>query len=175
MCLNLSELLLFYILVIPYLNEAATVILESKNSIFFCSNWKYLIFFFVFRLNIFTNKISNLLLPLEAEGAWGFESYITIEIFDLIYLWITISHIFVFLSAYHLGVNNIWARGVFNKNRLHKYTIIGDKQLQKKNVATLNSASHIKKKHCVTCVAGVVHVCLNGRCCSSLCMGIVLY
>ena len=32
----------------------------------------------------------------------------------------------------HLGVNNIRARGVFNKNRLRKYTIIGDKQLQKK-------------------------------------------
>ena len=27
---------------------------------------------------------------------------------------------------------NIRGRGVFNKNRLHKYTIIGDKQLEKK-------------------------------------------
>ena len=33
---------------------------------------------------------------------------------------------------------------VCSKNRLRKYTIIGDKQLQKKrNVATLNSAAHI--------------------------------
>ena len=32
----------------------------------------------------------------------------------------------------HLGVNNIPATGVLNKNRLRKCTIIGDKQLQKK-------------------------------------------
>ena len=39
-------------------------------------------------------------------------------------------HFFCLLA--HLGVNNIRARGVFNKNRLRKYTIIGGKQLQKK-------------------------------------------
>ena len=32
----------------------------------------------------------------------------------------------------HLGVNNIRAIRVLNKNRLRKSTIIGDKQLQKK-------------------------------------------
>ena len=32
----------------------------------------------------------------------------------------------------HIGVNNIWARGVINKNSLRKYTIIGEKQMQKK-------------------------------------------
>ena len=32
----------------------------------------------------------------------------------------------------HLGVTNIRATGVLSKNRLHKCTIIGDKQLQKK-------------------------------------------
>ena len=32
----------------------------------------------------------------------------------------------------HLKVNCIWATGVLNKNRLRKYTIIGDKQLLKK-------------------------------------------
>ena len=32
----------------------------------------------------------------------------------------------------HYGVNNIRATGVLNKNRLHKCTNIGDKQLQKK-------------------------------------------
>ena len=31
----------------------------------------------------------------------------------------------------HLGVNKILATGVLNKNRLHKCTIIGNKQLQK--------------------------------------------
>ena len=39
-----------------------------------------MILFFVFRLNIFTSKISNLLLPLGAEGVGGFESYPTSEI-----------------------------------------------------------------------------------------------
>ena len=46
------------------------------------------------------------------------------------------------------------ASGVFNKNRLHKYTIIGIKQLQKRNVTTLNSAAHIKQKRCATCRSG---------------------
>ena len=35
---------------------------------------------FVFRLNTFTSKVSNLLLPLGTEGAGGFESYATSEI-----------------------------------------------------------------------------------------------
>ena len=43
---------------------------------------------------------------------------------------------------------------MFNENRLHKYTIIGDKQLRKRNLTTLNSAAHIKQTWCVTCVAG---------------------
>ena len=46
----------------------------------------------------------------------------------------------------HLGVNKIRTTGVLNKNRLHKCTIIGDKQLQKRNVATLNSAQQAKKQ-----------------------------
>ena len=44
------------------------------------ANWKYLVSFFVFILNIFTNKVSNLLLLLGAEGAGGFESQPTSEI-----------------------------------------------------------------------------------------------
>ena len=52
----------------------------------------------------------------------------------------------------HLEVNNIPATAVFNKNRLRKYTIVGDKQLQKKrNVATLNKTAHIKQKSSVAC------------------------
>ena len=43
---------------------------------------------------------------------------------------------------------------MFSKNRLRKYTIIGDKQLQKKERDTLNSAAHSKQKCCVACVAG---------------------
>ena len=31
----------------------------------------------------------------------------------------------------HLGINTIQVKNVLSKNRLHKYTIIGDKQLQK--------------------------------------------
>ena len=47
----------------------------------------------------------------------------------------------------HLGVNNIRATRVLNKNRLRKFNFIGDKQLQKRNVTTLNSA-HEAKKQC---------------------------
>ena len=53
-----------------------------------------------------------------------------------------------------LELANIRARGVLNKNRLHKYTIIMEKQLQKRNVISLNRAAHIKEKHCVTCLTG---------------------
>ena len=38
----------------------------------------------------------------------------------------------LFCLLTHLGVNNMRASGVFNKIRLRKCTIIGDKQLQKK-------------------------------------------
>ena len=37
---------------------------------------------FVFRLNICKSKVLNLLIPLGAKGAGGFESYITSEIFN---------------------------------------------------------------------------------------------
>ena len=47
----------------------------------------------------------------------------------------------------HVGVNNIRATPVLNKNRLRKYTIIGDKQLQKKERGHLNS-THQAKKQC---------------------------
>ena len=48
----------------------------------------------------------------------------------------------------HLGVNNIRAAGVLNKNGLGKCTVIGGKQLQNEwNVTTLNSA-HQAKKQC---------------------------
>ena len=53
----------------------------------------------------------------------------------------------------HLEVKNIRATAVLNKNRLRKYTIVGDKQLQKKrNVTTLNKTAHIKQKSSETCV-----------------------
>ena len=43
----------------------------------------------------------------------------------------------VVLRVTQLGVNNIRATGVLNKSRLHKCTIIGDKQLQKKGTWAL--------------------------------------
>ena len=52
----------------------------------------------------------------------------------------------------HLGVNYIGAIGGLNKKRLCKCTIIGYKQQEKRNVATLSSAAHIKQKRCVTYV-----------------------
>ena len=59
----------------------------------------------------------------------------------------TVSH-HIFLDNYftsfhlliHFRFNNIRATGVLNKNRLRNGIIIGDKQLQKRNVATLNIA-----------------------------------
>ena len=53
----------------------------------------------------------------------------------------------------HLGVNNIRATRVLNKNRLRKCTIIGDKHLQKKkNMATLNSGHQAKSSVTLTVV-----------------------
>ena len=45
---------------------------EEKNVIFstVVGNTSYL---FYFRLNVFTSKTTNLLLPLEAKGDWGHE------------------------------------------------------------------------------------------------------
>ena len=60
----------------------------------------------------------------------------------------------LFLLLTDLGINNILARDMFNKNGLRKCTIIGNKQLQKRNVTSLNSAADAKQKCCVTCVAG---------------------
>ena len=51
-----------------------------------------------------------------------------------------------FCLLIHLGVNNIRATPVLNKNRLSKCTTIGDKQLQKKKVVTLCSAYQAKKQ-----------------------------
>ena len=48
----------------------------------------------------------------------------------------------------HLGVNNIWATGVLNKNRLHKCTIVGKKQPQKKGMWPLWTAHIKQKKQC---------------------------
>ena len=71
-----------------------------------------MILFFVFRLNIFTIKVSNLLLPLRAEGAGGFESYTTSEIpnkciydaFLIIYLSVLL--LLFFVTFWHFKVVN---------------------------------------------------------------------
>ena len=47
-----------------------------------------------------------------------------------------------------LGVNNIWATGVLNKNRLRKWAIVRDKQPQKKEMWTLWRAHIKQKKQC---------------------------
>ena len=47
-----------------------------------------------------------------------------------------------------LGVNNIWAAGMLNKDRLHKWNMIRDKQLQKKGTWPLSHSAHQAKKHC---------------------------
>ena len=71
-----------------------------------------------------------------------------LQLLVLIYLWITISHFLSFCLLNH------FKQHLSSKNRLRKYTIIGDKQLQKRNMTTLKSRALIKKKRCVTCVAG---------------------
>ena len=49
----------------------------------------------------------------------------------------------------HLGVNNIRATGVLNKNRLRKCTSIGGKELQKKEHDHIEQRSaHLAKKQC---------------------------
>ena len=45
----------------------------------------------------------------------------------------------------HLGVNNIRATGVLNKNRLRKCTIIGDKQLQNKESSHFEQCTSSQK------------------------------
>ena len=65
-------------IVIPYLKETQNVFLGSKNLIFSIVAGSFLLF--VFRMNTFTSKISNLLLRWGAEEAGGFESYPTSEI-----------------------------------------------------------------------------------------------
>ena len=55
------------------------------------------------------------------------------------------NYVTCFSMPTHLGVNSIWATGVFSKNRLRKCTIVGDKQPQKRNVDTLDSAHQAKK------------------------------
>ena len=45
-----------------------------------------------------------------------------------------------------LGVNNIRAIRVLNKNRLHKCTIIGNKQLQKRNMSILNNTHQANRR-----------------------------
>ena len=58
-----------------------------------------------------------------------------------------------FCRLTHIEINNIRTGSALNKNSLRKYSVIGDKQLQKRNVATLNNAAHIKQEGCVTYVA----------------------
>ena len=45
----------------------------------------------------------------------------------------------------HLGVNKVLATGVLNQNRLHKCTIIGEEQLQKKESLHFEQRTSNKK------------------------------
>ena len=54
-----------------------------------------------------------------------------------------------------LGVKNIRAPGVLDKNRLRNNALsLGTKRCKKRNVATFNSGAHIKQKSIVTCMVG---------------------
>ena len=73
-----------------------------------------------------------------------------LQLLVLIYLWITISHFLSFCLLNHFGVNNIWAVKIGYANTLS----LGTNSCKKRNMTTLKSRALIKKKRCVTCVAG---------------------
>ena len=54
----------------------------------------------------------------------------------------------------HLGINNIRATHVLNKNRLRKCTIIGDKQLQKKEIDLSEQRTSSKKSSVTLTMVG---------------------
>ena len=70
---------------------------------------------FIFRLNIFTSKVSNLLLPVGFEETRGFESCPTSEIpnkyiydsFLMIYLSFLLLFLHFLLSEIHRGCNSV--------------------------------------------------------------------
>ena len=55
------------------------------------------------------------------------------------------NHVTCFRLLTHLGVSNIWATGVLNKNRLRKWAIVGDKQPQKKKCGRFGERTSSKK------------------------------
>ena len=78
-----------------------------------------MILFFVFRLNIYTSKVLNLLLPLGSIGAGSFESYTTSEmlnkyIFDAsLVIYLSILLLLFFFTLWHFkGVNWRFAKAV---------------------------------------------------------------
>ena len=74
MCLNLYGWLLFYITHCNSLSKGTIdCFLEKQKFDFFLQQLEVLDFVYCFRLNVFTSKILNLLLPLVAEEAGGYE------------------------------------------------------------------------------------------------------
>ena len=65
---------------------------------------------------------------------------VSFEIFMDNYFFVT-----SFCLLTHLGVKNIWAARLFNKNRLRKCTIIGDKHLQNKERGHFEQRASSKK------------------------------
>ena len=97
---------------------------------FFYSSWKYLTLFFVFRLNTFTSKASNFLLPLRVERASGFESYATSEITNkYIYFFLMIYLFCSFVSLLKKSQDNASKRATVEKEPL---TLENDKEEQSK-------------------------------------------
>ena len=62
------------------LKETEVVFLETKNLVVFLVAASIL-FGFCFKLNVFTIKISNLLLPFGAKGDGGYESWYKYTLF----------------------------------------------------------------------------------------------
>ena len=57
----------------------------------------------------------------------------------------------------HLGVNNICTAVGLNKNRLRKFTFVGDKQLQKKECGHFEQRISSKESNATLAVVGLNH------------------
>ena len=58
----------------------------------------------------------------------------------------------------HLGVNNIWATGMFIKNRLRKCTSVGDKEPLKRECGHFEQSTSSKKTSATSTVAGLNNI-----------------
>ena len=86
----------------------------------------------------------------SSSTKWGLRGNVVLRLMEYLTPRVTfdtfMDYYFTYFSLItHLGVNNIRATGVLNKNRLRKCTIIGDKQLKKKERGHFEQRTSNKK------------------------------